>query len=293
MPGTIGTEMPAASARSMKRRKVSVSKKYWGDRPGRPRVDLALQVVEVGLGGTCRGMRFRIGRHRDLEGRDPPQPLHQIRRIGIALRMRHVVRSPGRRVAAQGHDVPHPGIPVLPRHVVHLAAGGPDAGQVRRGRQRGLAHESRHGGVGARLGGAARAIGDGDEAGRQWLQPPDAGPELVLQRLRARRKELEGQGRSRQGGRGRQRAEAWPGQPAAQRVGARMDAGIMAWAGTGSAGTGGRDMVHAPPHSLSVPGWHRLLFGSTRFSAGHRRPDPPSCRDILSGPQFVLSPSRW
>ncbi|GAV32722.1 hypothetical protein ROTAS13_00359 [Roseomonas sp. TAS13] len=29
MPGTIGTEMPAASARSMKRRKVSVSKKYW------------------------------------------------------------------------------------------------------------------------------------------------------------------------------------------------------------------------------------------------------------------------
>ena len=47
--------------------------------------------------------------------------------------------------------------------------------------------------MGARLGGAARAIGDGDEARRQRLQPPDAGPELGLQRLGLRREEFEGE----------------------------------------------------------------------------------------------------
>ena len=48
IPGTIGAVMPAARARSMKRRKVSLSKKYLRDRAGRPGIQLALQVVQVG-----------------------------------------------------------------------------------------------------------------------------------------------------------------------------------------------------------------------------------------------------
>ena len=111
--------------------------------------------------------------------------------------MRRIARA-RRRVAAQRDDVAHSRLPVPagPPSSTSPAAGA-DAGQVRRRHQPGLAHNSRHGGVGARLGAAAGAIGHRHEARPQRLQPADAGPELLLQRLGLRRQELEGQQRRR------------------------------------------------------------------------------------------------
>ena len=75
--------------------------------------------------------------------------------------------------------MPHAGRPIGARHLVHLGAGGADAGEVRRRRQAGFLHDARHRRMGAGLGGAAGAIGDRDEARPQRLQSGRIqGPEL-------------------------------------------------------------------------------------------------------------------
>ena len=50
MPGRIGAVMPAASALSRKRKKASRLKEELGDRAAGPGIELALEVVEIGLG---------------------------------------------------------------------------------------------------------------------------------------------------------------------------------------------------------------------------------------------------
>ena len=142
-------------------------------------------------------MDLGIGGDRDLEIGDALQPGHQVGGIGVAVRMRHVVAA-ARHVAAQRHDVAHPGLPVGAGDGVDLVAAGAHAGQVRRRGQRGLLQDAGDDGMGARLGGAAGTVGDRDETRRQRLQPADAGPELLFQRLGAGREELEGK---RRGGR--------------------------------------------------------------------------------------------
>ena len=88
---------------------------------------------------------------------------------------------------------------------------------MRRRHQTGLLHDARHRCVGAQPRGAARPVGDGDEAWPQRLQPADAGPELLLQRLGLRWEEFERQQRRRMGGPPRrQRGKPRTGQPALQ-----------------------------------------------------------------------------
>jgi hypothetical protein len=54
MPGTIGTAIPAAAARSRKRRKIDVEEEL-GDRPVGAGVELGLQIVEVVAGARASG----------------------------------------------------------------------------------------------------------------------------------------------------------------------------------------------------------------------------------------------
>ncbi len=95
-------------------------------------------------------MHLRIGGNRDLEIRHALEASHQIRRVCVAAGMRHIGAVSGH-VTAQGHDVTHAGIPVAARHIVHLAAIGAHAGQVRGRRQAGFAHDTRNGGMRAGL----------------------------------------------------------------------------------------------------------------------------------------------
>ena len=124
----------------------------------------------------------------------------------------------GRRIATQGDDVAHPSLPVAMGDRVHFFPRGADAGQMRGRHQAGFLHQAGHRRMGARLGGAAGTVGDRDEARLQRLQPADAGPKLLLQRLGLRRKELERQGGRLVAGTARgQRSEARAGEPAFER----------------------------------------------------------------------------
>ncbi len=174
-------------------------------------------MVQVGIGAGSFGMGFRIGGDRDLEIGHALQTGHQISRIGVAARVRRVGAAT-RYIAAQRHHVAHTGIPVGPRHVIHGTTFGANTCEVRRGRQRGFGDNTRHRGMGARLGAAAGAIRDTDKAWPQRFQPADACPKLGFQRLGARRKELEAQRRGdRFGPRLRQTIEPRAGKPAFQR----------------------------------------------------------------------------
>ena len=94
-------------------------------------IDLALEVVEVGLGVGRIGMLFGIARDADLEVADLLQAGHQLGGIGVAAGMGGVLGAhAGRRIAAQRHDVADAGVPVGARDVVDLALGRADAGEV-------------------------------------------------------------------------------------------------------------------------------------------------------------------
>ena len=140
MPGTIGTLMPAAAARSRKRRKSSALEEELGDAAVGAGIDLALQVLEVGLGVGRVGVLLGIARDADLEVADLLQAGDQFGGVGVAAGMRRVLAAhAGRRIAAQRHDVADAGVPVGARDVVDLALGGADAGEVGGGIDAGLA----------------------------------------------------------------------------------------------------------------------------------------------------------
>ena len=155
------------------------------------RFRLSRSPSELGACGWVSG----IGGDRDFEIGDPPQAGHQIGRVVIAVRVRLIGRrrAAGRRAGRRCGARRPPSIDA--RHLVHLPAAGADAGQMRRRHQGGLPHDAGHSRVGARARAAAGAIGDRHEARAQRLKPADAAPELCLQCLGLRRKELERQQR--------------------------------------------------------------------------------------------------
>src|SRR5690606_27579512 len=85
---------------------VRVIKEELGDDPVRPRIDLGLQIVDVGLVGRAFGMPLGIASNGDLEIPDALDAGHEIGRTCIAVRVRFVAGADTRRgVAAQSHDV--------------------------------------------------------------------------------------------------------------------------------------------------------------------------------------------
>ena len=86
MPGTIGALMPAAAQRSRKRRKTCGVIEELRDRAGRAGVDLALEVVEIGLRRAGLRVHLRIGGDRDVKRRDARERRHQFRGVREALR---------------------------------------------------------------------------------------------------------------------------------------------------------------------------------------------------------------
>ena len=147
-------------------------------------------------------MPLGIGPDRNLESADLLGVGDELGRRPIAVGMRLVGRvEAGRRVAAQGHDVAHARAVIGGKRLANLVARGADAGEMRGGLHRRLAHQPGDRGVGALAGRAARAVGDGDEGGVERLEPARRLPQVRLHLRRLRREELERDpdGRARRG----------------------------------------------------------------------------------------------
>ena len=86
MPGTIGTAIPAAAARSRKSQEQIDVEEELGDRPVGAGVELVLQIVEVVPGALRLGMGLGIGGDADLEIGDPLQPGDEVGGKGVAAR---------------------------------------------------------------------------------------------------------------------------------------------------------------------------------------------------------------
>ena len=97
----------------------------------RASIDLLSQVIEIGLRRWRLGMSFRIGGDGNVEIGNRAQARHQIRRVGVTVRMRLVLRYALGRITSQGHDMANPLTKVLPRNLEHFLARGPDASQMR------------------------------------------------------------------------------------------------------------------------------------------------------------------
>ena len=163
-------------------------------------------------------MGFGIGANTDLKIADALEAPHQILGLRIAARMRHVFRSPGRRIAPQGHNMAHTSGPIAPRDLIHFFPRRAHTGQMRGRGQAGFRDQARHRGMGPFLRAAPRPISDRDKARAKRFQAPDTGPKLFFQLIRLGREEFKGKARRRQGGRGRQGAETRASQPAGKRA---------------------------------------------------------------------------
>ena len=108
------------------------------DRAVGPGIDLALEMVEVGLGTGRFRVNLGIASDRNVERRDLLQPGDQIGGGGIAVRMRGKGAAGLGRIAAQRDEVPDPGVPIGLRDRIDFIAAGVDAGEVRRRGERGL-----------------------------------------------------------------------------------------------------------------------------------------------------------
>src|SRR5262245_62172991 len=98
-------------------------------------------------------------------------------------------------IAAQGYDAFDAGIPVVLEHLVDLALGGGDAGDVAGGLEACLLRHALDDGGCAFTRRAAGAIGDGDVGRVQRLKTAHGIPELLLHVGRLGREELEGYAR--------------------------------------------------------------------------------------------------
>ena len=109
-------------------------------------------------------MFFRIGRDRHLDVGEALDAGDEVGGVAVAAGMRRVaLAEPAGGIAAQRHDVAHARGAVVADHGVDFVAGGGDAGEMGRRRQRGLRQDALDGGMGALAGRAAGAIGDRDE----------------------------------------------------------------------------------------------------------------------------------
>ncbi len=119
MPGRIGASMPCAAATVAEPEEGFGREEELRDRAGGAGVQLALQIVEVGLRVRRIGMGFGIGGDRNVEGRDAPSaprpgPRRWHSRPGCGTNSAPVVR----RIAAQRDDVAHARFPVCLGHLV-------------------------------------------------------------------------------------------------------------------------------------------------------------------------------
>ena len=119
------------------------------------------------------------------------RPAHEVGGVGETARVRHVLRLPLGRVAAQRDDVADALVPIAARNGQHLVLAGTDAGQVRRTGEPGLARDAGDDVVGAVARGAVGAIGHRHEPRPQRREPLHRLPQRRLHLRRLRRKELE------------------------------------------------------------------------------------------------------
>ena len=158
-----------------------------------PASTLALQRVDVGVEIRALRMLFRIGRDRDLDiGITLLDAGDEIGRALIAVGMGLVGGADaGGGIAAQRHDMADADLVIARHHVVDLAPGRADAGQMRGRGQAGLFQDAGNGGMGALPRRSAGAIGHRDEVGAERRQPVDGLPQAALHLLGLRREELE------------------------------------------------------------------------------------------------------
>ncbi|MNP35011.1 hypothetical protein D3C76_1283240 [compost metagenome] len=135
-------------------------------------------------------MNFRIGGNFDVElvAGFAADELHQL--VGVAqLAAGHAHAR--RQVAAQGDDAADAGFLVLGEQGAQLLAGVADAGQVRGGGDFHLAVQLQHGAYGAVAGGAAGAVGAGEEVRLVGSQLARGGQEFFMPGFGLRGEELE------------------------------------------------------------------------------------------------------
>ena len=118
------------------------------------------------------------------------QALHEFGGERKALRMRRI-RGADRRIAAQCDDVAHASVPVFVGDGEHVIPARADAGEVRRGHERGLRQNAPHRAVRPLARAAVGAVSHGHETRRERLQAFDRTPERLLHFGRVRREELE------------------------------------------------------------------------------------------------------
>ncbi len=159
-----------------------------------PASTLALSVSMSASRLWAFRMFFGIGRDRDFDiGIALLDALDQVRRTLIAVGMRLIGGADaGGGIAAQRHDVADADVVIARHHVVDLAFGGADAGQMCGRGQPGLFQDAGDGRVGALSGRSPGAIGHRDEIGGERRQPVDGLPKGALHLLGLGRKELEG-----------------------------------------------------------------------------------------------------
>src|SRR4029077_20990335 len=110
----------------------------------------------------------------------------------IATRRRHIALAHAAGgVAAQRHDMADTDVPIIADHGVDLFARCVNAGEMSRRLQLGLLQDAGDRGVGALARRAAGAVGDGNIARPQRLEPADRTPQSLLHGCRPRWKELE------------------------------------------------------------------------------------------------------
>ncbi len=102
-----------------------------------PGVDLALEVVEIGLRRGGLGMHFGIGGDGDVEIGDPHQPFDQLGGIVVAILGQLFAAG---NVAAQGDDAPNAAVADPAGLGVDLRPARPDTGQVMRDGKAGARH---------------------------------------------------------------------------------------------------------------------------------------------------------
>src|SRR6185437_6594458 len=135
-------------------------------------------------------LRMVLGIRRDLDVEPVARLLadeaHEVR--GVAQLARH--REAGGKVAAQRDDVADAARAVFPDHLAQALATGGDAGDVRRG-VLALGDDLERRGERALARGAARAVRDGEERGRELRELLPRRAQLLHAFGRLRREELE------------------------------------------------------------------------------------------------------
>ncbi len=187
------------------------------DGAGGARIDLALEVGQVGLDAARFRMAFRIRSHRNLELTGALQAAHQVRCVCEPAGVRLIAATapasqsigPGavpewlrgrcsgighRGIAPQRDEMPHTAPPIVSSDTDDFFAGSAHAGEVRCDQQIRFTQDPHHQIMGSRAGRAVGAIRHGNESRPQRRQALDGRPQLVGHRGIARREELEGHG---------------------------------------------------------------------------------------------------